>query len=143
MIPNTCIVIKTDKFPILEGEDEEIVNEGMYGKALCMYLEEKIPTIGLEAPFYCNEDWGWWFEVKEGEFTLPLCIYSDPEGAPEVNPKQYVILSSITNETKWSWRKFRKVNVSKSVTSIMDAVEELFLRDSQITEVKRLDEYPF
>lgn len=127
----------------MDGEDEEIVNEGMYGKALCLYLDEEVPSIGLEAPFYCNEDWGWWFEVKQGDFTLGLCIYSDPDSPPGANPKKYVILSSITKETRWSWRRFRKINVAENVSSIMDAIEGMFRNDSKISGVVRLDEYPF
>ena len=56
MIPNSCIKIETTKFPILEGEKDEIVNENMYGKAVCNYLEKELPKENIEVPFYCNED---------------------------------------------------------------------------------------
>jgi hypothetical protein len=48
MIPRSCVAIETNKFPILEGEDDEIVNENMYGKALCKYLENNLPKTGIK-----------------------------------------------------------------------------------------------
>jgi len=47
MIPESCLLIETCKFPILPGEDQEIVNEGMYGKAFCQYLESALPLAGV------------------------------------------------------------------------------------------------
>ena len=47
MIPQSCLLIETKKFPVLKGEQEEIVNEGMYGKALCTYLQAKLPLVGI------------------------------------------------------------------------------------------------
>ena len=69
MIKNCVLKIETKKFPILDGEKEEIVNENMYGKALCEYLEKKLPTIGIAVPCYLNEDWGW-LELEDGEWEM-------------------------------------------------------------------------
>ena len=140
MIPGTCIEIQSDIFPILPGEDEEIVNEGMYGKALCMYLEKELPSFGLAVNFYCAEDWGWWIEVSENEFILPLCIYTfEPIGSV---PEKYYIQSSITEPKRWSWKKFKKLDLSSEVTSILDKVENALLHDNEIHIVERYDEFP-
>ncbi len=141
MIPNSCIVIETEKFPILEGEDDELVNEGTYGKALCQYLEKALPTIGINVPSFCCEDWGWWLDVVDGEFNMGLCIYSDPDA--EKHPQRYAILPSITQEKKWSWSKFKKVDVSQQVLKIMDNLETLFRGDNEIDHVTRHDNFPF
>ena len=142
MIQGTCIEIHTEKFPILPGENEEIVNEGMYGKALCQYLEAQLPKHQLEVLLVINEDWGWWVEVKSNEFTLGLQIYSDNE--PDINPEKYAIMSSITENKKWSWKKFKKIDVSNDVNHIMDTLEKLLLEDSEITKVIRHDnDFPF
>lgn len=141
MIPRTCIVIETDKFPVLQGEDDEIANERMYGKALCNYLQSNLPSAGIEAPFFCNEDWGWWLEVKRTGFQMALCIYSDPEALGD--PKRYALLPSIQRAKQWSWAKFKSIDVSKDVLAIMDVVEAVFRRDHEIELVERRDEFPF
>lgn len=141
MIVNSCIKIETKKFPILEGEDEELVNENMYGKALCQYLEKELPAFGIKTPSYCCEDWGWWLDVENGEFNMALCIYSDPEG--KGNPEKYAIMPSILKDKKWSWSKFKKIDVSKDVLKIMNTLEDVFRKDSEITSVSRHDDFPF
>ena len=140
MIPGTCILIETVKFPVLEGEEEEIVNEGMYGKALCIYLEKELPKFNINVPSFCCEDWGWWVDVNTNEIEMGLCVYSDPKLG--VRPTRYAVMSSITEGKKWVWSKFRKIDVSQDVTRIMDAVEKLFKEDSEITQVSRHDDYP-
>ena len=141
MIPKSCIAIETEKFPILPGEEEELVNPGMYGKALCQYLERELPRQGIKVPFFCNEDWGWWLEVEQDEFKMALCIYSFPEGDP--NPQKYALLPSIQSEKKWSWSKLRSIDVSQNVLKCMDSLEQVFLRDPEIASVTRHDDYPF
>ena len=141
MIPDTCIEIHTKKFPVLEGENEELVNEGMYGKALCKYIENELPKKGLAVPMYVCEDWGWWIEVKDKEFVLGLQIYSDSE--PDENPEKYAIMSSIRKQNKWSWKKFRNENVTSQVTKIMNTLDSIFTADPEIEFVKRHDDFPF
>jgi hypothetical protein len=51
--------IRSSKFPILPSEKEELVNEGMYGKALAVFLQAQRTDRGYDAPFVCCEDWGW------------------------------------------------------------------------------------
>jgi hypothetical protein len=141
MIKNCVIKIETKKFPILDGEKEEIVNENMYGKALCQYLEKELPTIGIKVPCFLNEDWGWWLEVEDGEWEMALCIYSDPEA--EGNPESYAIMPSIMEEKKWYWSKFKKIDVSKDVLATMEKVASVLKKDEQITKVTRHDDFPY
>jgi len=70
---NKFIHIRSAKFPVLLGEKEELVNEGMYGKALAEYLQAKLRDRGYDAPFICCEDWGWWVELR-APFTFGVCI---------------------------------------------------------------------
>ena len=141
MIPGSCVAIETRKFPVLEGEDEEIINQNMYGKALCRYLEHHLPNSGIKVPFFCAEDWGWWLEVEDDDFKMALCIYSDPDA--EKDPERYAILPSIKGERKWSWSKLRSVDLSPNVLKVMDALEEIFKKDEEITAVTRHDDFPF
>jgi hypothetical protein len=56
-VPNAFIHIRSAKFPILPGEDGELVHPGMYGKAHAHYLQERlIGPIGLcERPIRDSE----------------------------------------------------------------------------------------
>jgi hypothetical protein len=141
MIPQSCLLIETKKFPIMPGEDQEIANERMYGKALCQYLQSELPLAGIYVPFYCNEDWGWRLEVERGSFKMALCIYSDPAAAKD--PDRYALLPSIQREKKWSWVKFKKVDLSKDVLEIIAIIERVLKSDKDISVVTRHDDYPF
>ena len=89
------IVIETDKFPILEGEVDELANDGMYGKALCMYLQETLPSRGIGVSSFCCEDWGWWISVSTAKLKMGLYVYSGV--AVDGIPRNYAIMPSITN----------------------------------------------
>lgn len=141
MIPKSCLLIESKKFPILPGEEEELINERMYGKALCAYLQTKLPLAGVEAPTYCSEDWGWWLEVERGSFKMGLCIYSDPDATG--GPERYAILPSIHRGKRWSWAKFKNVDLSKDVLAVIDVVEGVLKSDKDIPVVRRLDECTF
>jgi len=67
--------IASDKFPVQPGEDEEIVNEGLYGQALSQYLVKEMAIIGYETSFFVSEDWGWWVSIRKDKFKSGICIY--------------------------------------------------------------------
>lgn len=140
MILQSCLLLETRKFPVMPGEDEELVNPGLYGKALCQYLEAALPAVGLQVPFFCAEDWGWWLEVEYRTFRMGLCIYSDPEA--DGSPGQYAILPSIQQARTWSWSKFRFLDHAPDVLAVIDLVERVLKSDAEITAVSRHDDYP-
>ena len=141
MIQNTCIAIETTKFPILEGEEEEMVNEGMYGKALCEYLKKSLPATGIEVPLFICEDWGWWVEIKDKGFNMGLCVYSDPDAKED--PQKYAIISSIDKPKKWSWKKFKRIDISQNVSKVLNTVEKIFREDNEIKKITRHNGYPW
>ena len=72
---------------------------------------------------------------------MGLCIYSDP--AATGDPERYVLLPSIQGAMKWSWTKFKKVDLSKDVLNLIDIVERVLKSDKGIPVVSRHDSYPF
>jgi hypothetical protein len=141
MIPQSCLLIETKKFPVLEGEKEELVNEGMYGKALCAYLQVKLLLVGIQVPFFCNEDWGWWLQAERNGFRMGLCIYSDPDADPD--PERYALMPSIQAPWQWSWSRFRWIDRSQEVMEFVGALEKIFLSDAEVQSVSRHDDHPF
>lgn len=101
------IHIKSHKFPILPGEDDEIVNNGMYGKALSEYLKAELTKQGYQVPFVCAEDWGWWVELSVDQMRAGICVYAVPETS---EPVEYVCTDGFKGDRKWSWSKFRFID---------------------------------
>lgn len=143
LIPQSCLLIETDKFPVLDGEEDEIGNDGMYGKALCEYLEAELPRVGINVPSFCSEDWGWWLEVEHNGFKMELLIFCDLD--VDWNPKRYALLPSIgvAKKKKWPWSRSQSVDMSQDVLALVGLVETVFKNDSQIRAVTRHDACPF
>ena len=140
MIPQSCLLLETVKFPRMPGEDQEIINPGCYGKALCQYLEAVLPGEGLGVAFFCAEDWGWWLEIESPFCNMGLCIYADSEAGQD--PARYAILPSIQQARQWSWSKLRFMDRSQDVLAVMAIVERVLQHDAEISLVARYDDYP-
>ena len=123
------IHIRSAKFPILPGEKEELVNEGMYGKALAEYLQAKLRERGYDAPFICCEDWGWWVELQSTPFTFGVCIYCGPE---RDGPLDLFCTDGATAPRKWSWSRFRFVDTSPYVNKLHDDLVAIFRADRDV-----------
>lgn len=134
------IHIQSAKFPILPGEKEELVNEGMYGKALARYLQEKLKGRGYDAPFFCCEDWGWWVELQNAPFTFGVCIYCGPETD---GPLDLFCTGGATARKKWSWRKFHFVDTTPWVAKLHDDLVFIFQSDPDIEVISTSLDDPF
>jgi hypothetical protein len=141
VIPQSCLLIESKKFPILPGEGQDLTNERMHGKSLCQYLKSELPHTGIEVPSFCNEDCGWWVDVERGSFKMGPCIYSDPTATG--NPERYALLPSIHQARKWPWSKLRSVDVAQDVLALTDTVEGVLKSVKDIPIVTRYDDYPF
>ena len=133
------IHIRSEKFPVLPGEDDEIVNDGMYGKALALYLQSKLSERGYQTPFVVAEDWGWWVEIANAPFTFGVCIYAARESA---EPTEYVCTDGATGPRKWSWSKFRFIDTQPLADKLCDDLIAIFEADEDIAVVGVGDEFP-
>ena len=133
------IHVKSNKFPILPGEREELVNDGMYGKALAEYLQTRLRDRGYEVPFICCEDWGWWVELKTAPFTFGVCIYCGPE---TVGPLDLFCTDGATSAKKWSWKKLRFIDTSPWVDKLHAELMAIFDADEEVEVVGVSNELP-
>lgn len=101
------IRINSAKFPILPGEADELVNEGMYGKALAEYLVIKIRKRGYKTSGYCCEDWGWWIDLSGFPFLFGICIYGQKRDDGDLD---LYVTDGATQDRRWSWQKFRFID---------------------------------
>ena len=134
------IQIRSPKFPILPGEKEELVNDGMYGKALAEYLQAKLRQRGYDAPFFCCEDWGWWVELKNAPFAFGVCIYSGPERTGLLD---FFCTDSAHGQKKWSWRKFRFVETAPWAEKLHSDMVAIFRDDPEVELVSAELDEPF
>jgi len=123
------IHIRSAKFPILPGESEELVNEGMYGKALAHYLQVKLQERGYDAPFYCCEDWGWWVEIGGAPFTFGVCIYSGPRTD---GPLDLFCTDGAAAPRMWSWRRFRFIDTTAHANRLHADLVAIFQADPEV-----------
>jgi hypothetical protein len=133
------IHIRSSKFPILAGEKEELVNDGMYGKALAEYLRSRLSERGYDAPFVCCEDWGWWVELKTAPFAFGVCIYS---GHEEDGPVDFVCTDGASGRKKWSWKKLRFIETSPWADKLFDDMVAIFQADDGVEIVAVSEEFP-
>ena len=136
----TFIHIRSTKFPVLPGEADELVNPGMYGKALCQYLQNNLEKSGYkDAVFFC-EDWGWLVEVKGFPVPLGVCIYAHPE---QDNATDYVCCDNSLSDKKWSWKKFGFIDTRPFVQKLNQDVLAIFTQDLDVEVVQITDDMPF
>lgn len=137
--PLPFIHIKSGKFPILPGEDEEIVNEGTYGKALSQYLQERLEARGYEVPFICCEDWGWWVEIWGNPVTTGVCVY-----ATSLLPETHELCVAVTPDPgkKWSWRRFRNVRTTDIASKLQADLTDIFNDDPEVEVLGFPEPYP-
>jgi hypothetical protein len=134
------IQIRSSRFPVLPGEADELVNEGTWGKALAVYLQQQLADRGHDTPFVCCEDWGWWVELKSAPLVKGVCIYCDPETD---EPRNYVCTDGATSLRKWSWKKFRSIDIQPAVTQVLEELKQIFAADPDVEIVGTTDEFPW
>jgi hypothetical protein len=132
--------IRSKKFPILPGEKEELVNEGMYGKALAQYLQSRLTDRGYAAPFIAFEDWGWWVELKTAPFTFGVCIYCGPVIG---EPLDLFCTGGATGPRKWSWRSFRFIETKPWAEKLHEDLVAIFRADPEVEVVSTSLDSPF
>lgn len=133
------IHIRAAKFPVLPDENEEVVNDGMYGKSLALYLQSALNDRGYDATFVCCEDWGWWVELKSAPFVFGVCVYC---GMQEEGHRDFVCTDSVNGPKKWSWRRFRFLDTSPWVDRLHEHLVEIFRADADIEVVTVTDQFP-
>jgi hypothetical protein len=129
MAENRFIHVQSSKFPILPGEEAELVNEGTYGKALAKYLQARLIERGYDVPFVCCEDWGWWVQLKGQPFELGLCVlgFAKPD-----NSLDLCVQVSTEPDRRWSWTRFRFIDRAPRVNQLNRDLKEIVESDPAI-----------
>ncbi len=140
MTSNQFIHVRSTKFRILPGEEDELVNEGMYGKSLALYLQSKLAENGYKTPSVVCEDWGWWVEVAEIDFTCEIGVY----GMQMVDTDELDLCVTILTPKgkKWSWGKFRSIDTTPAVERLHQKLLQIFNADEEVAFVCESPDFP-
>ena len=133
------IHIRSSKFPVLPGEEEELINEGTYGKSLAEYVQSKLRERGYDSPFVICEDWGWWVHLTGAPLAFGVCIYSDLDA---VKRGEFVCTDSLIKSRKWSWKNLRFVDASPWAEKLHSDLMNIFQSDEDISIIEVTDEFP-
>ena len=113
----THVEFRSDSFPPYDGEEQE-VNPGRYGKRLAEFLNSGLSEKGFLPGKLLAKDWGWVVPIENDAFRLWVgCGNYDeyPDG----------FLCFIEPQTPTVRKFFRKIDTSKRVESLRDAIDEL------------------
>ena len=139
MHPKQFIHLRSSKLGLMPGEQEDVVNEGIYGKALAIYLTERLPKYGYQVPFYCCEDWGWWVHIDGVPFLFGICIYGWPMG--DSDHLDIWCTDNFHQSRKWSWRKWRFFDTAALAAKLQRDLLQLFREDPEI-EIRGISDSP-
>ncbi|MCE9604892.1 MAG: hypothetical protein K8U03_08325 [Planctomycetia bacterium] len=131
--------IRSDKFTILPGEDEDIVNEGMYGKSLCLYLQRKLSERGWTIDFLGSEDWGWAVGIRVESLRFLLCVYGVEM---EAGGLDLCVTVQALPDRKWSWKRLRFIDTTEVVGRMNSELKAIFIEDNDVQFLGSTQEFP-
>lgn len=116
--------IHAPKFCVLAGEADELLNEGIYGKALSLYLQQQLTARGYDVPWIGSEDWGWCVSLDHPHFDLLLAVYgwvadSNPDSSRDIQPSAEPSTESSASGARSS---ATRSSATRSSTSPSDAL---------------------
>jgi hypothetical protein len=124
----------------MPGEDDELVNEGMYGKACALYLQANLARHGYNTPFVVCEDWGWWVEVSGFDFACGVGVYGMRiEGTEGLD---LCVTVFPTKGKKWHWRKLRTIDNTQEVDRLHKAIRDILESDADVVVIRESEEFP-
>ena len=133
------IHIRASKFPVLPGEEQELVNPGTYGKALAQYLQASLKERAYDVAFICCEDWGWWVEIKNLPLATGVCVYATSD-LPQSN--ELCIAIRPAPGRYWSWRRFRAIDATPYVTKLFADISEIVRSDPDVQVLGFPEDFP-
>ncbi len=148
---------------VMEGEADELCNDGIFGKALAEYLQSHLTSRGYRVPWVVCEDRGWYVPAEWEGFQMAICVYGFPRhdgetadathqehgGASEDvcsetagTPLSLCVTVGTQSRKYWDWKRFRRVDRSNVIAKLNQDLISILDSDSQITVLRCTDEFP-
>ncbi|MFO0916238.1 MAG: hypothetical protein U0795_24985 [Pirellulales bacterium] len=140
MNSNPFIQIRSPKLRILAGEADELVNDGIYGKACAQYLQARLAQHGYSTPCVVCEDWGWWVEVGGLEFLCGIGVYGmQIDDSDELD---LCVTVFAPRGKKWIWRKLKWIDTTAEVDRLHETLHAIFAADPDVTILGESPDFP-
>ena len=125
----THVEFKSDSFPAIEGEADE-VNPGRWGKNLAMFLHAELGGHGLETDNIYAEDWGWVIPIDYHEFPMFVGV-----GNYEEFPNGFLVF---IDPSKPYIKKgfFKKIDTTKEIQNLAQALDAVLTQHSEIYDIR-------
>jgi len=140
METNPFIHVRSPKLRVLPGEDDELVNEGMYGKSFAQYLQKTLAQRGYQTPLVVCEDWGWWVTVADLHFSSGIGIYGTR--IDDTDDLDLCVSVLTTKGKNWSWGSFRFVDNTAVVERLHKTILSICKEDRDFTFVTETPDFP-
>ena len=140
MTSNPFFHVRSPKLRILPAEEDELVNEGMYGKACAQYLQTNLARRGYTTPFVVCEDWGWWVEVRGLDFTCGIGVYGMQ--IDDTDDLDLCVTVLTLKGKKWNLTKLRSIDTTAEVDRLDQTIRSIFESDADVTVVCESPDFP-
>ena len=141
MSANPFLHVRSPKLGVMPGEDDELINEGMYGKAFARYLQDHLIENGYEAPDVVCEDWGWWVTIDGLPYRCGIGIYGMQ--ISDTDDLDLCVTVLTPRGKKWSWSSFRFVDTTAEVERLHKTIRDICEADEDVAVVDETPDFPF
>lgn len=129
----THVEFTSKLFPPYPGEEEEMVNPGMWGKRLAEFLRAKLGAKGFETDEPIAEDWGWFVGILHTPFPMALGCATFNDGTDSflvfIDPSKPTIRRGL----------FKKIDTVADVERLAQALDKILRSEPGITSVNWVD----
>jgi len=132
------IHIRSSIFPVLEDENPENYHDFLYGKSLCLFLQDNLPVYGFNVDRFVNEDWGWWVSIENPIKKFELGIYR----LTDTDMADFAIRIDRRKSEYFSLKKFKKVSRLAEMEKLEAAIIDLMSKTDGVEFIKVSDEFP-
>lgn len=124
----------------MPGEDDELVNPGMYGKAFAQYLQKSLAQHGYQTPSVVCEDWGWWVSIAGLPFSCGIGIYG--MRIDETDDLDLCVTVMTPPGKQWSWGRFRFIDTTAEVERLHRTIRSICDADDEVAVIAETPDFP-